>query len=994
MIGPRSRRLGILLAVLLTLAGFLTYEATTSELQSRILASQAAHYTFRMEPGASDSIAFPDAGPQDERRGYAWIPVFEERLARQRFEVTAQARLSPALLALGARGRYLPYHEKPRAGLTLTGAGGDTLYAARFPRRVYTDFDSIPDPVRRALLFIENRELLDPGHPYRNPAVEWDRLAKAVLDQLIAKVRHDHPQPGGSTLATQIEKYRHSPGGVTGSARDKLQQMLAASYRAYLDGRDTRQARRRIVLEYLNSVPLASVRGHGEVIGIGEGLWAWFDADFDRVNAQLRGPDPEGDAALAARAEALKQVLALLISQKRPALFLIQDREKLGRDTESYLRLLGRAGVISPRLLAASLGHPLLFRRGSPALPRPDFIERKAALTARTRLLSLLGLDQLYVLDRIDLTAGTTLLGPAQRRLAGTLRSLAAPAVLDSLGLRGPHLMDRGDPAKVVYSLTLFEATHGENLLRVQVDNWDQPLDVNEGTKLDLGSSAKFRTLVTYLEIVAGEHARYAGQPADSLRRMAETTADPIRTWMLRTLADAPDTTLPAVLEGALDRRYSASPHEAFMTGGGRHSFVNLTRNDDDRTLSVREAFRQSVNLVFIRLMRDVVRHTVAEIPGYDPSIYRDRNHPLRAGYLSRFADREGKSLLARFYPRYQGKEPAEALHLLAERAGGRLRRAAAMYRFVVPDGSADGLAAFLDREVPGGSRLTPAETAALYRNLDPAANDLQDRGYLAGVGPLELWLVAYLRGHPGAAWKDVVRDSESARQESYRWLFQSKSLEKQNKRIAIEVEAEAFRAIHRDWKRLGYPFDSLVPSYATAIGSSGDRPAALAELMGIIVNDGVRLRSRRLGTLAFAAGTPYETVLASSPPAAERVLPPEVARAVRGVLLEVVENGTARRCAHAFPLPDGTFLEIGGKTGTGDHRFETFNKRGLVVESRVVNRAATFVFLLGKRYYGTITAYVPGPEAANYDFTSALAVAILARLGPGLMPSLEAPGP
>ena len=34
----------------------------------------------------------------------------------------------------------------------------------------------------------------------------------------------------------------------------------------------------------------------------------------------------------------------------------------------------------------------------------------------------------------------------------------------------------------------------------------------------------------------------------------------------------------------------------------------------------------------------------------------------------------------------------------------------------------------------------------------------------------------------------------------------------------------------------MGYPFASLTPSLATAIGSSGDRPAALAELMGIIL--------------------------------------------------------------------------------------------------------------------------------------------------------------
>lgn len=55
----------------------------------------------------------------------------------------------------------------------------------------------------------------------------------------------------------------------------------------------------------------------------------------------------------------------------------------------------------------------------------------------------------------------------------------------------------------------------------------------------------------------------------------------------------------------------------------------------------------------------------------------------------------------------------------------------------------------------------------------------------------------------------------------------------------------------------MGYPFDHLVPSLATAIGSSGDRPAALSELVGIIQNDGVRLPTLRIDTLHFAANTP-----------------------------------------------------------------------------------------------------------------------------------------
>jgi len=55
------------------------------------------------------------------------------------------------------------------------------------------------------------------------------------------------------------------------------------------------------------------------------------------------------------------------------------------------------------------------------------------------------------------------------------------------------------------------------------------------------------------------------------------------------------------------------------------------------------------------------------------------------------------------------------------------------------------------------------------------------------------------------------------------------------------------------------------------------------------------------------------------------------------------------------------------------------------VVETRVVRRAATFAFLLDDRYFGTVTAYVPGSEATRFHFTSALPVRILGHLLPTL---------
>jgi hypothetical protein len=127
-----------------------------------------------------------------------------------------------------------------------------------------------------------------------------------------------------------------------------------------------------------------------------------------------------------------------------------------------------------------------------------------------------------------------------------------------------------------------------------------------------------------------------------------------------------------------------------------------------------------------------------------------------------------------------------------------------------------------------------------LWREYGLGRFSLQDRGYLAGIHPLELWLVAYL-DHPNESRAAVLEASADARQEVYGWLFKSRNLHKQNTRIRMLLEEDAFDHILQDWRRQGYPFGHLVPSYGSAIGSSGDRPDALADLMGIILNNGVR---------------------------------------------------------------------------------------------------------------------------------------------------------
>lgn len=998
MAGARWVR-GLAWGVALVLAGAAGaagwYEMRTSVLQSAVLSRIGRDLTYRVEPGPNPDIRFPGFGPYDVRLGYTRLPDFIERLTAGSYRVEAQARPTPQFRDYVEFGGFAPYREKTSAGLRIADRTGGQLHGARFPERTYAGFAEVPPLVVRTLLYIENRELLDTANPMRNPAVEWDRFALALANIPLKFIDPDNPRAGGSTLATQIEKYRHSPEGRTATGVEKLRQMMSASVRAYLDGPETSAVRHRIVVDYLNSTPLSARPGIGEVNGLGDGLWAWFGTDFAIANRILSTP-ARTETELAVQAVVYKQVLSLLLAQRRPSYYLVQDRDALERLANQHLRVLDSAGVIDPALADAAQNFRLRFHPEPPALPEPSFVEQKASNAIRSRLLSLLGVRSLYELDRLDLAVETTLDQPSQERVTQVLQRLRDPAAAAELGLVGDRLLNQADPSKVVYSVTLYERTPTANLVRVQVDTLEQPLDLNEGAKLDLGSTAKLRTLATYLEIVAKLHGRFRGLSPHELEAVAADAPDRMTQWVARTMAQlraqGQAAGLQAMLDLAMERQYSASPAERFFTGGGLHTFGNFDDKDNGRVMTVAEAFRHSVNLVFIRMMRDIVNHFIAEGPARKDDLLDDPRHPVRQTYLARFADQEGTEFLNRFWSEYKDMTPDQALDRLAGRIAAQPDRLAAAFRSVRPNAGPRDLAAFLGKRLPSGAP-PQAQVEALFQKYDPAAWSLNDRGYIAKVHPLELWLVAYLQDTPQAPRRQMLKESSSSRQESYEWLFKTRHKSAQDSRIGIVLEEEAFARIHAEWRRLGYPFESLIASYATSIGSSADRPGALAELMGIILNDGVRLPTARITGLHFAAGTPYETRFAlTDRQEAAQVMQPEVAATLRRHLTDIVENGTARRVRGAFTTVDGAPLPIGGKTGTGDHRFERYGAGGVVLESRVVNRTATFVFYIGDRFFGVITAHVHGPDAAKYRFTSALPSQLLKILAPALQP-LVSPG-
>ncbi|WP_457980422.1 transglycosylase domain-containing protein [Ectopseudomonas composti] len=974
----------LLVLLVLVATALLVFESRSAHFQSRELSRYAADLTYKVEPGPSERIIYPTDGPFDKRQGYAYLPLMLERLQQRDYQVTEQSRFSEELMAYSRRGLFPPFTEKSQSGLSISDCRGTPFYEFHYPQQGYADFASIPPLVVSSLLFIENRQLLDPAQPQANPAVDWPRFAMAALSQLGKMLDVQDQSAGGSTLATQLEKYRHSPDGLTLSAGEKLRQMISASVRAYQHGPETLEARQRIVRDYLNSVPLSAAPGHGEVNGLADGLRIWYGAGFERSNALL-DPRRSPDASLAERGLALRQMLSLMIAQRRPSYYLAQGRRDMEALTESHIRLLASGGLIDADLRDAALTQKLQYRDWQQE-PNLRAVESdKGISVARSRLSNLLGMP-LYDLDRLDLSARSTLQRDLQQQTSTYLQNLADPEFAGKIGLFGERLLSPEKTAEVRYSFTLFERTPTGSRVRVQTDSTDQPFDINEGSKLELGSTAKLRVLATYLEIIAELHQRHANKSPAELRQVDIAEQDYLSRWAVGYLQADPGADLASMLDAALERRYSANPNERFFTGGGLHTFGNFRREDNGRNPTLRESLRESINLPFVRLMRDLVRYSTYQ---NSAELLKDDKDPRRQEYLQRFADQEGRTFLLRFWRKYQGQPQQQRLETFISGLRQTSVRLSAVHRYLLPQADEATFAAFLRAQLPQ-EKLTDQRIARLYQDYGPGAYSLPDQGYIARVHPLELWLLGYLISNPQVSFSDAVAASIDERQEVYGWLFRSRHKSARDSRIRIMLEVEAFSDIHRRWKNLGYPFQYLVPSLATALGSSGDRPAALAELMGIIQNDGIRQPVLRIDELHFAADTPYDTRVEREISSGKRVMQSEVAAALRNALSQVVEGGTARRLQGTFQLQDGHSLTLGGKTGTGDNRIESVGPGGRVISSRAMNRTATFVFFLGPRHYGTLTAFVPGREAERFTFTSALPVQVLKGMAPILAPYLE----
>src|ERR1700722_4582221 len=434
---PPPSRKGLYLAALLgllLLSTLVLIETRASFLQSLLFSRWSAKLHYTVEKGRSEDIAFPTAGPFDERFGYAHLEQFSLRLRENGFRITEQARQSPELSDLIRAHIAPPFPEPAAAGLVIRDTNHALLYdaVARDPWR-FQSIEEVPPILIRTLLFIENRNIGAGAGAYANPAIDWARTSKAFVLYAGRSIGLGWPLEGGSTLATQLVKFQHSPGGRTDSPLEKLHQVVGASLAAYHEGADTRTTRAQVILEYLNTMPLGAAPGVGEVNGLGRGLHVWFADDPAAVFAALQNPHPDQMTAAA-----YKQALALLYSVHAPTHYLEKDRHALEARIDAYAGLLQAAGVIDSQWLELIRNTPLEFSSQAPQGSPVPFVERKGANAVRTELGSLLGVSNQYGLDRLDVRVDSTIDENLQQKVTQLLRELGSAEFVAKNSLREP----------------------------------------------------------------------------------------------------------------------------------------------------------------------------------------------------------------------------------------------------------------------------------------------------------------------------------------------------------------------------------------------------------------------------------------------------------------------------------------------------------------------------------------------------------------------------
>ena len=388
------------LAVLSTMAFGMPRRVRTSWLQSGAAQRLRPAADLRARAGPSPSIRFPSAGPYDTASATPSCPRFIERLDARGYRGRRSRRACrSAICELIDRGVFPIYARRPRPGLTLLDQHGAAMFAGALSRArsIPTSRRSRPGgrhpAVHREPRAARSADAAAQSGDRVGPAGRAGAAARSRrLAEPVAQARRAAARSRPRSRSTATRRSAAPTASRREAAPDGLGQPARLSRRPR-DQRGPAPDRGRLSqLDAAQRARPASARSTASATACGPGSAATSSTPTGLLRAARRDAEE-----LRRKARFYKQVLSLLLAQRRPAYYLVGGRADLDALADGYLRLLRAAGVIDDALgrggarRTAASSRPSRRRRAGAAVRRPQGRERDPHRAAE-----LLGMPGLY----------------------------------------------------------------------------------------------------------------------------------------------------------------------------------------------------------------------------------------------------------------------------------------------------------------------------------------------------------------------------------------------------------------------------------------------------------------------------------------------------------------------------------------------------------------------------------------------------------------------
>ncbi len=970
-------------------------------------------------------IPIPDS-PRWKRDGMIYYPQLFDVLKNEGFQIDKDTHLvlTPQAKKLFDMGiiPFNHYQGKAFSGLQIMDRHKKMVYLYKHPNQ-FENFNHISPFILKALLVWENDKLRHRVFDKKkdsaelNYLIEGPRIAKSAYEYLQYKITGGGSYSGGSTLMTTLEKITNTPGGRTHSVNDKINQMIGAGLHLYggdsdldsssgygsgkAEAKENGSGLEKALVDFLNTVPMAGgPKSHaGELFGFGASYYAWFGYTIDELNEQLKSKDSQ------VRSQAYKNICSLIVSIRRPS-DLMRAPDRVEKQANLLLSRLKKKKLLNSALYVKSRAMKPGWNPQRNHHYQRDYALHREASSARNQYTQLIrqavaeklgGAESakinLQTVDAMSVAIEMTTDAQLEKDIRGVLDDMYTETAQKTPFVQGRQ---KG----LLYSLNLEELKniqYGAIVLEID-ENRHWKLLANTDTQSNVvynpakqgrfqwGSTAKLRVLVNYLTIIHDEalllQSAYKESKETSTKQADKhsyrkklkeygNSSITIKRLLASYIKKYPDATMKQILAWAMSRRISANPETKFLTGESWHQFHNYQKSDDRKKPNIWQMTTESINLSFVRLMRDVVDYYI-EQSGYDKiAVLTDKNNQIRKTIIDAGVKKEEMI--------YQN-----GLNFFVERIQDSFSDALLVDETLAENETVTDKAIILRaREIV--KKINLPIDKSLEKNTYNSAYKKEEKKYrrlsswFKRITYYEKkWLLARVRQQKNSNSELISLEEARVIQQTSQWLRTNKFWVKNT--LYTHMEREAFsKGVTPAWKKLGYPF-TVSPSYAVVLGSSGDTPMSLLELAGILLNDGVHEKNiSAIERIILAPGSEFETPFKIKHQQ-EVVIPQAVAIVARKAMAGVLHKGTAI-FASRHPLMKYV-QSAGAKTGTGDNRYN----------QEPINRSAAVLSILdtgkGKAKYAIcITMSVTEGDMERYNFTSKVPVRILSRIADHLSP-------